>query len=272
MESTDELTTFLTTATVDGVLGRLLYRGAAWSLMREEGALPDNAPLLGATIETDLAEHGFALLRGAMALRAQAGASELTNIAFERAANAFEALVRNGDPAAPDRGFRRTIAAAAYHLAGFSAVAYSLFNEIADDLNTTPGETAIRHLMLRDLERLRGFVREWLGDEAHGDERIAEALQGEDADVDVVLSTILNTTICRALSSFDLALETGDAGPIESARVMLATAVGLADNAGNVPLWWISNLCRHLIDDLWEHSLHQNIPTKPPEGAEDAYP
>ena len=114
METIDELTVFLATATADGILGRLLYRGAAWSLMREEGVLPSNAPPLGATIETDLAEHGFALLRGAMALRALASASELTSKAFERAANAFEALVRNGDPEAPDRGFRRMIAAAAW--------------------------------------------------------------------------------------------------------------------------------------------------------------
>lgn len=240
--------------------------------MRDEGVLPPNAPPLGATIETDLAEHGFALLRGAMALRAQAGASALTSKAFERAANAFEALVRNGDPEAPDRGFRRTIAAAAYHLAGFSAVAYSLFNETADDLNTSPGETAIRHLILRDLDQLRGFVREWLGDAAHGDEQIAEALRGEDPDVDEVLSTILNTTICRALAFFDFALETGEPEPIESARALLATAVSLAGNAENVPLWWISNLCHHLIDDLWQHSLHQNLPTEPPEGTEEKYP
>src|SRR5690242_13939795 len=166
--------------------------------MREDGVLPANAPPLGATIETDLAEHGFALLRGAMALRAQAGASDLTSKAFERAANAFEALVRNGDPKSPDRGFRRTIAAAAYHLAGFSAVAYSLFNETDEDLNTAPGETAIRYLILRDLGRLRGFVREWLDDEAHGDEQIAAELRGEDPDVEEALSTILNTTICRA--------------------------------------------------------------------------
>ncbi|KSK48958.1 DEAD/DEAH box helicase [Pseudomonas aeruginosa] len=272
METIDELTAFLTTATVDGILGRLLYRGAAWSLMRDEGVLPPNAPPLGATIETDLAEHGFALLRGAMALRVQAGASELTSKAFERAANAFEALVRNGDPEAPDRGFRRTIAAAAYHLAGFSAVAYSLFNETAGDLNTSPGETAIRHLILRDLDQLRGFVREWLGDAAHGDEQIAEALRGEDPDVDEVLSTILNTTICRALAFFDFALETGEPEPIESARALLATAVSLAGNAENVPLWWISNLCHHLIDDLWQHSLHQNLPTEPPEGTEEKYP
>lgn len=182
METIDELTAFLETATVDGVLGRLLYRGAAWSLMRKNGVLPPNAPPLGAAIETDLAEHSFALLRGAMALRAETGASDLTSKAFERAANAFEALVRNGDPESPGRGFRRTIAAIAYHLAGFSAVAYSLFNATADDLNTSPGEMAIRHLILRDLEQLRGFVHEWLKDETHSDEQIAEALRGEDPD------------------------------------------------------------------------------------------
>lgn len=271
METIDELTAFLATATVDGILGRLLYRGAAWSLMREEGVLPANAPSLGESIETDLAEHGFALLRGAIALRAQAGASQLTSKAFERAANAFEALVRNGDPESPDRGFRRTIAAAAYHLAGFSAVSYSLFNDNATDLNASPGETAIRHLILRDLDQLRGFVRAWLDDEAHGDEQIADALTGEDPDVDETLSIILNTAICRALAHFDFALETGEPEPIETARAMLATAVSLADNAENVPLWWISNLCRHLIDDLWQNSLHQNLPTEPPKGTEEKY-
>lgn len=272
METIDELTEFLTTATVDGILGRLLYRGAAWSLMREEGVLPENAPPLGATIETDLAEHGFALLRGAMAMRAQAGTSELTSKAFERAANAFEALVRNGDPEAPDRGFRRTVAAAAYHLAGFSAVAYSLFNEMTNDLNTSPGETAIRYLILRDLDQLRDFVREWLGDEAHTDEQIAEELQSEAPDVDEALSTILNTTICRALAFFDFALETGEPELAENSRVLLDNAVSLANNAENVPLWWISNLCGHLIDDLWQHSLHQNLPIEPPEGLEEKYP
>lgn len=272
METIDELTAFLTTATADDILGRLLYRGAAWSLMREDGVLPQNAPSLGSTIETDLAEHGFALLRAAMALRAKAGSSDLTSKAFERAANAFEALVRNGNPEALDRGFRLTIAASAYHLAGFSAVAYSLFNETSEDINTSPGETAIRYLILRDLGQLRGFVHKWLDDESHSDEQIAETLRGEDSDVDEVLSAILNTTICRALAHFDFALETGESEPIETARALLATAASLANNAENVPLWWISNLCCHLIDDLWQHSLHQNLPTEPPEGSEEKYP
>jgi DEAD/DEAH box helicase len=271
LETTEELQAFLTRATQDGVQGRLLYRGAAWSLMRSDGVLPENAPPLGATIDTDLAEHGFALLRAAMALRAQAGSSELTNKAFERAGNAFEALVRNADPEAADRGFRRTIAATAYHLAGFSAVAYSLFNEAVGDLNLTPGEMAVMRLVLRDLDSLRAFVRDWLNDEAHGDERIAAELSGEDADVDELLAIILNTTICRALAFFDFALETGEEEPLDVARSLLASAVSLADNAENVPLWWITNLCRHLIDDLWQHSLHQNLPTEPPEGAAENY-
>jgi len=111
-----------------------------------------------------------------------------------------------------------------------------------------------------------------LDDEAHGDEQVAEVLRGEEPDIDEVLSAILNTTICRALAHFDFALETGEPEPIDSARTLLATAVSLADNAENVPLWWISNLCRHLIDDLWLHSLHQNLPTEPPEGTEEKYP
>ena len=273
METTEELLAFLAQATQEGVQRRLLYRGAAWSLMRTDGVLPQDAPALGATIETDLADHGFALLRAAMALRVRGGPAEMTNKAFERAGNAFEALIKNADPEAVDRGFRRTIAASAYHLAGFSAVAYSLFNEAAGgDLNLTPGEVAVMRLILRDLDGLRRFVRAWLNDVAHSDDRMATELSGEDADLDEVLATILNTTICRALAFFDFALETGEEEPLATARALLDSAVSLADDAENVPLWWMTNLCRHLIDDLWQHSLHQNLPTQPPEGAEEQYP
>ena len=267
METSEELRAFLTAATADAVWGRLLYRGAAWSLMRSEGVLPDNAPPLGATIDTDLAEHGFALLRAALALREKDGPSELANKGFERAANAFEALVRNADPEAEDRGFRRTIAAGAYHLAGFSAVAYSLFNETSDDLNAAPGEIAIMLLILRDLDRLRTFVRDWLTNEDHADSRVSVLLEQDQIEPDDAVAMILNTTICRALAFFDFALETGENEPIEIARNLLTVAISLADNAELVPLWWMAKLARGLIDDLWAHSLHTNLPIQPPEGA-----
>jgi hypothetical protein len=239
--------------------------------MRIDGVLPSDAPPLGETIDTDLAEYGFSVLRAAMRLRAQAGASELASKGFERAANAFEALARNADAEEPERGFRRTIAAASYHLAGFSAVAYSLFNEVAEDLNSTPGEMALRLLILRDLGSLRAFVRNWLSDEAHSDEQFASGLSGEEADADEVVAAILNTTICRAMAVFDFALETGEQEILEEGRSLLLRAISLADNAENVPLWWMSNLCLHLVDDLWQHSLHQNLPTMAPEGAEGKY-
>ena len=271
METSEELRTFLMAATQDGIWGRLLYRGAAWSLMRRDGVLPDNAPPLGATIDTDLAEHGFSLLRAAMALRERDGPSELASKGFERAANAFEALIRNAAPEAEDRGFRRTIAATAYHLAGFSAVAYSLFNEAQDDLNAAPGETAIMLLILRDLDRLREFVRGRLIDEEHGDTQLSTSLAQDLVDTDTAIASILNTTICRALAFFDFALQSGEAEPMGTARELLAVAITLADYAGNVPLWWITKLCRNLIDDLWAHSLHENLPLDPPEGAAGPY-
>lgn len=272
MQTPEELIAFLNEATADGVRGRLLYRGEAWSLMRESGSLPQDAPDFGPTIETDLAEYGFALLQAAMALRIQVGTSDLTNSAFERAARAFEALVRNGDTSTPDYSFHYVIAAVAYHLAGYSAVAYSLFNQTEDNLDITPGETAIRHLVLRDLSRLRGFVRDWLEDEAHNDNHITDMLKDDDADLDEVLSIILNTTICRALAFFDFALETGHEEPVRTAINLLNRAIVLSDNAENVPLWWISNLCRHLIDDIWQQSLHRIIPINSPPEGDEKYP
>jgi hypothetical protein len=272
LETPDELRGFLAGATRDGVWNRLLYRGAAWALMREDGVLPDNAPPLGATIETDLNEHVFSVLRAALALREKEGPSELSNRGFERAANAFEAIVRNGDLGARKRGFHRTLAAASYHLAGYSAVAYSLFNETDEDLNASPAETAIMLLILRDLDRLRTFVRAWLVDDDHGDANLSISIDFDLVEPDDAIATILNTTICRALAFFDFALQTGAPEPLATARDLLSGAVSLADNAENVPLWWISKLCLNLFDDLWAHSLHVNLPVDPPDGGTEKYP
>ena len=273
METIEELRGFLTTATQAGAWGQLTSRGTAWSLMRVNGVLPADAPPLGATIETDLAEHGFAVLRASLALRSREGSTPLSGQGFYRAATVFEAVARNANPEHKDLGFLRTLAAAAYHLAGYSAVAYSLFSEAPDNLNFAPGEVAIKLLILRDLDRLRTYIREWLAGEGVDDQAVAAALaDADDADLDESLAIILNGAICRALAYFDFALQTGEADLIETARDLLATAGRIADNAGMVPLWWTIDLCRHLIDDLWEHSLHRTLPVDAPEGAAERYP
>jgi hypothetical protein len=66
LETIEELRTFLERTARPGVWNRVLYRGAAWALMRKDGVLPDDAPPLGDTMATDLAQHGFSLLRAAL--------------------------------------------------------------------------------------------------------------------------------------------------------------------------------------------------------------
>lgn len=273
METSDELRAFLEHVTRVGARGRLLDRGAAWSIMRQAGELPDDAPALGDDIDVDLAEYGFSVLRAALALSERDGTSALSRLAFERAGSAFESLVRNGDPQAADRGFHHTIAGAAYHLAGYSAIAYSLFGQRKlDDLNTNAAEEALILLILRDLDRLRAFVKDRLHDEAGSDASLSAALESGDTDPDDAVGLILNTTVCRALAFFDFALQTGEESLLETAYELLDSAIEVADAAASVPLWWICNLCRHMIDDLWAHSLHETLPTTPPEGGEERYP
>ncbi len=267
METTEELEKFLTAALA--VRGRLLALGEARAVMRQEGRLPSEAPPLGVTIDTDLADYGFSLLRTALALREARGAPTLCQAGFERAARAFEALVRNGSPDALERGFFRVIAGAAYHLAGYSAIAYAIFNQRLANGNCSPAEEALIFLILRDLNALREYTRSWLQDPNHSDERLAALLQNGTFDGEDVVVVIVNTTICRALSYFDFALQTGEPSLVETARALLRNTVRLTSDVGTVSLWWIARLTLNLIDDLWDHSLHVNLPKDPSEGEQD---
>lgn len=271
METADELVIFIAEATQDGAWGQLLRRGAAWSIIRRDGVLPPDAPAIGRTIETDLAEYGFALLRASLALQERGGESEFSRRGFEFAAKAFEAIVRNGAPDSTVRSFHRTIAAAAYHLAGFSAIAYSLFGDRANAFNESPAETALIHLMLRDLTRLRQHVRDRLTNDGLTDEGLWFALEQEHIDPEEAIVQMLNSAMCRALAYFDFALQTGDADLVKQAVALLDDGVTLAADAGVVPAWWLLRLCRGLIIDLWGHSLHVNLPQEPPPGGEESY-
>lgn len=271
METVDELTEFLRDATAPETRDRLLARGGAWSLMREDGVLPDGAPNFARNIAVDLAEYGFSVLRAALALHELGEERELSRTAFESAASAFEALVTNGNPVSAERGFHRTVAASCYHLASYSAIAFSLFAGAPAALNASPAEQALSALILRDLDRLRRTARDWLEDPEHSDASLAEALAQHEVTPDDAVATILNSVACRALATFDLALQSGDDGLVEEARSLLSQGLAIADAAGSVPLWWILRLARALIGDLWSHSLHRTLPLDPPAGGEDRY-
>ncbi len=272
METRDELQAFLGEMIQPGLWGQLLARGSAWSLMREDGVLPGGAPAFGRTIDTDLAEYGFSVLRGALALWETGEGQDLATRAFERAANAFESLVRNGDAALAERGFYRLLAAAGYHLAGYSAIAFSLFAEMEGSLNTTVGEDALVRLILRDLRGLRRLTRDWLGAEENSDDAITVALEEGEFDADDAIAVILNGVLCRSLAHYDFALQTGDERHYARALAILDRGLKLANGAANVPMWWVIRICRALLSDLWQHALHQVLPGEPPEGGAELYP
>lgn len=270
METVEELTSFLQIITQEGLRSRLLDRGTAWSIMRKNGVLPRGAPAFGEAIETDLAEYGFALLRAAMSLREKTQSkadAALYKRAFELAGKSFEALVKNPNPENREIGFYTTIAGAAYHIAGYSAIAFSLFNERKrHSLNTNPAEEALIFLILRDLNGLRKHVRRHISNQ--DSEPMSNNAEDES---DLILVNIANTATCQGLATFDFALQTGNIQMLSNARDTLQVTLSLCENARFVSLWWIVRLILNLIDDLWQNSLHETLPRSPLNGDREKY-
>ena len=224
METIEDLTSFLQTAGGEGTRGRLQARGEARALIRQDGVLPEGAPVFSASIDTDLAEVGLSLLRGSLALREAGGEPAAWRVGFLRAGNAFEALVQNGAPGDVARGFNRVMGAAAYHLAGYSALSFSLMSQGGEVANQAPAEQAIVSLILRDLNALARQSRTWLLDPTNGDAELSRRLEAEEIDPDDVVATVVTTTIYRAFAFFQFALQTGEAPLVEEARTLLQLA------------------------------------------------
>jgi hypothetical protein len=260
LESNDELVAFVTSATAIDVRGRLIARGEARAIIRRQGVLPADAPPFGETLDTDLEEYGLSLLRASIALRENGGDAAVWRKGLERAGSAFEALVRNGLPATPERGFRRVLGAASYHIAGYSAMAFSLLTQREEDPNFSPAEIAIVHLMLRNLAALRGQALQWLRDPLHADEAVSAMVREGQIDTDELLTSVLTTTVFRALAYFDFALAIGQPLLHEKALELLRDGLRVASGAGAVPTWWLMRIAINLIDDLWSTSLHQVLP------------
>ncbi|MEX0279293.1 MAG: DEAD/DEAH box helicase, partial [Ruegeria sp.] len=212
METIEELQDFIGAVAQPTKRGRLLVRGEARAIIRREGQLPDGAPAFAASLDTDLSECGFSLLRASLALRERGeGDAAIWREGFLKAGNAFEALVRNGSTQLSERGFWRVMGAASYHLAGYAAMAYSLMSQVEQEANLAPAERAIVRLLLNDLGTLRDEAATWLRNPEHSDDSIQAALEGDEQDIDDIFSVILTTAVYRAFAFFEFALLTGDA-------------------------------------------------------------
>jgi hypothetical protein len=266
LETIEELEVFLAELTVDGFRSRLKARGEARSIIMHEGTLPEDAPIFAESIETDLTEYGFSLLRAALALKEANGNVEIWRKGFTQAGNIFESLVQNGSPEGLERGFYRVIGAASYHLGNYSALAFSMATQRLPNSNLTPYEDALLSLILRDLKRLKDQTRRWLLDESNSDQAIANALELEEIDPDDAINIIATTTIFRSLAFFEFALQTGVTRLTDESKLLLQQTISLTNHANAVSIWWISKLIFHLVDDLWASSLHQTLPLVGPEG------
>lgn len=269
METTEELIAFLRDVTQEGYRGRLLVRGRARALIRHEGTLPQDAPAFSEEIDSDLADYGFSVLRASLALRELGGDEDTWRKGFVQAGEAFEALVQNGSQADASRGFYRIAGAASYHLANYSALAFSLLKQAQVDQNRSPAEDALALLIVRDLQGLGQRARAWLRSPANCDEEIARAAALGEINPDEIVSRVATSTVFRALVFFEFALQTGYETLVVEARNLLKRAISLTKAASAVSLWWILRITMNLIDDLWSSSLHTVLPSEGPPGSQD---
>ncbi|WP_440636628.1 DEAD/DEAH box helicase [Bradyrhizobium sp. PUT101] len=268
METIEDLTSFLQQIGAAGLRGRLRERGESRALIRQNGLLPEGAPPFSTTLDVDLTEVAFSALRGAFALREANGNSEMWRNGFALAGNAFEALVQNGPPEDSARGFNRVMGAGAYHLAGYSALAFSLMSQAGSAANLAPAEEAIVFLLMRNLDALSQKAKTWLRDTANSDTEISRRIEAEELDPDDAITIIATTTIFRAFAFFHFALQTGEPDLVDHARSYLSRVISLTKAANAVSMWWISRLALNLIDDLWNSSLHVTLPKEGPPAAE----
>jgi hypothetical protein len=264
-ESPDELAQRLRELARPGTRKRLVARGLARGFIWRQGKLPQGAPSFDENLTLDLLNHAFGLLALALRLRETGQHLDVAADTLRVAAEAIESVARRGDPSEPERGFLIVVAAAAFHIARFSARAYCLLGGDLTALNLSSAECVLAFLMRRDLAALRDASRSWLQDPAHGDRLLSVRLadDGDDFDIDDLVAVGLTRDVHRALAFFDAALMSGERDALEAARELMSDTVRLAGEAQLVPIWWIATLALHLMDDLWGSSFHVRLPLLP---------
>lgn len=278
----NEIEPLLRNALTTGYRGRLLERGMARSMIWKDGVLPDGAPGFAASLSYDLLSYGYSLLSLALRLRELGGDEVLCREAFEKAASAISDVINNGAPNDPEHGFHKVLSAASYHLARFSAKAYSLLFQNIESENLSRIERILCLLILRRLEELENAVMEWKFSGAGSDHAIAQKIEADidginlenddiDEDADFGIDSVelpavdlaITDNYMSSLSEFLLALEAGNEALKNSAVNRINTCLSVSSELNMLPQWWVLRLTKFLIDDLWNSSFHKIIPVTP---------
>ncbi len=259
----------------------LLAKGQARSMIWRDGALPADAPPFSQLLTYDLLAYAYALIVQGLRLLDQQAELDVARGAFENAASAIEAvIVRSED--SRDRSFHRFVAGACYHLARYSARAYSLLCQGLGEPNLTEPERAVTLLMLRNLDGLESLVAESRLNGRAGDDALLEILSVADEQVEADSSSqsdvepddrlfdVVDVALCdnfmAAMGVALLAFERGDRDLLEVGLARLRNGLVSAGELNLVPHWWCHRLAIHLLGELWSSSFHARLPQAPPGG------
>lgn len=277
-ESVDEIERAVRRATATGFRGRLLERGEARGMVWRNGEVPEGTQEFSPELTEDLLGYGYSLLDHGLTLLDEGGSEDVARVAFRAAATAIESVIARGVED-EERGFHRVVAAATFHLARYSARAFSLLQTSRESANTSTMEHCLVLLMLRDLSGVISLVSGYRAapeaTDAHMEEQLREALEpssrsqsaGQSSkpreDCFEVVDVALTDAFMGAMSIAMLAFERGDSGLVEDALRRLQVGERGSSSLGMVPQWWNYRLARYLLRGLWEASFHQVIPHSP---------
>ena len=253
-------------AVAPGFRGRLLDRGIARGLIWSEGKLPEGSPAFAGSLTEDLLDYAYAVMSIALQVRTEDRTDETAKIAFLAAGEAIQAAVHRGDDQLLDRGFHRVNAGIAFHLAGYSAMAYSMVPDQVEGSNLAPTEEALVLLFRRRLPELRDAFSNWLRNDRNLDHGVSIRLRDDDDfNAEDAAHHLITTAFMRGLAWFDHAISVGQPEAANSGLEILRNAAEVAGQLSFVNHWWTCTLAAHLVDDLWDLSLHQRLPTLPPD-------
>ena len=280
----EDLESDINQAISPGFRERLLDRGQARSIIWKDGVLPLNAPRFSPDLSYDLLSYGYSLLGMGMRLREMDGTPKIYQAAFSKAASSIEHVVFKANSDDVANAFHNILAASAYHLAQYSAKAYSLLRSALNEEIISFIERCLCKIILRDLNSLEDDIFDWKFKEYGSDDFLAESIDQkvkqiefvkgenvlhEDYSADSIEVPIVDTAItenyCSALSLFLIALERGNREFLDKSIVALRIGLDISGELNLVHQWWVHRTTIHLLDDLWSSSFHQILPKDPPD-------
>ena len=208
-----------------------------------QGQLPEGSPAFASSLTEDLLDYAYTLLSMALDLRSEVRDHETAKAAFLVAGEAIQAAVHRGDDSSEDQGFHRVSAAVGFHLAGYSAMAYSIVPTDPAESNIAPTEEALVLLFRRRLQEMRNVFSGWLRNNDNLDHGVAIRLRDDvEFDQEDAAHTLITTSFMRALALFDHAIVVGNGEVANAARNLLSDTADVASQLNFVSHWWTCTL------------------------------